>query len=333
MRAVVIDRLLSEREVPLGLAVGEHPEPRVGPGELGVEVQAAGCNFSDLLIAQGRYQVKPALPFVLGAELAGTVYEVGAGVEGFAPGDRVLAAPGTGAFAERASIRAERALRMPEKLDFAEGAAFQITYPTAYAALVDRCALERAETLLIHAAAGGVGLAAVQIGAALGARVIAAAGGAEKCAIALAHGAAHAIDCAQQDFVARVRELTQGRGADVIYDPVGGELTSRSLRCIAWKGRLVVIGFASGEIPKLELNRVLLKNIAVTGLHWSAYPEREPRRVAEIFDALFALRAEGRIRPLVSGRHALEEVALALSALASRRSHGKLVLEPQRAAR
>jgi NADPH2:quinone reductase len=170
----------------------------------------------------------------------------------------------------------------------------------------------------------------VQIGAALGARVIATAGDTEKCEIARAHGATAAIDYQREDFVARVLEETAGVGADVIFDPVGGDVSSRSLECIAWNGRLVVIGFASGQIPTLALNRVLLKNIAVTGLHWSAHPERAPKRVGEIFEALFALHAEGRIRPLISARYPLEQVAAALAALASRRSHGKLVLEPQR---
>ena len=330
MRAVVVDRLLSEDEVPRLLAPRSHPEPTLAAGQLGVRVQAAGCNFSDLLIAQGRYQQKPPLPFVLGAELAGTVYALGAGAQGFAIGDRVFAAPGTGAFAERAAVPAAQARKLPESLSFAEGAAIQISYPTAWAALVDRSQLRAGETLLVHAAAGGTGLAAVQLGAALGARVIATAGDPEKCEIARSHGAIAAIDYQREDFVARVLELTSGAGADVIFDSVGGEVSSRSLRCIAWKGRLVVIGFASGRIPTLELNRVLLKNIAVTGLHWSAYPEREPQRVSEIFEALFALHAEGRIRPLISARHPLEQVAEALSALASRRSHGKLVLEPQR---
>jgi NADPH2:quinone reductase len=330
MRAVVIERLLSESEVPQALRVAEHPDPVVAAHQIGVRVEAAGCNFSDLLIARGRYQVKPPLPFVLGAEVAGVVDAVGASVTDFRAGDRVFAAPGIGAFAERIALDAARARRLPDALSFAEGAAIQITHPTAYAALVDRAALVAGETCLVHAAAGGTGLAAVEIAAALGARVIATAGSAEKCALAREHGASEAIDYQREDFVARVLEITHGRGADVIFDSVGGDTTSRSLRCIAWKGRLVVIGFSSGEIPELALSRVMLKNIAVTGLHWSAYPEREPARVDAIFGALFELQAAGRIRPRVSARYPLECVADALAALATRKSVGKLVLEPQR---
>jgi NADPH2:quinone reductase len=331
MRAVVIERLLSESEMPHAIRVAAHPDPVVASHQIGVRVEAAGLNFSDLLIARGRYQVKPPLPFVLGGEVAGVIESVGAKVTGFRVGDRVIAAPGTGAFAERVALDPLRARRLPESLSFAEGAAIQITHPTAYAALVDRAALGQGETCLIHAAAGGTGLAAVEIASALGAHVIATAGSASKCALACEHGAAEAIDYQREDFVARVLEITNGRGADVIFDSVGGETTSRSLKCIAWKGRLVVIGFSSGAIPELALNRVMLKNIAVTGLHWTAYPERDPARVDEIFEALFALHAAGRIRPLVSARYPLERVAEAFAALAMRKSVGKLVLEPQRA--
>jgi NADPH2:quinone reductase len=217
---------------------------------------------------------------------------------------------------------------LPDWISFEAGTALSTVYPTSYAALVWRAALAAGETLLVHAAAGGVGLAAVQIGRALGARVIATAGGPEKCEIARRAGAEVVIDARAGDFVAAVMEATDGRGADVIYDSVGGDTTDRSLKCIAWNGRLVVIGFASGEIPSVKLNRVMLKNISLVGLHWSAYPEREPARVGECFAGLFALAARGGIEPLVSARLPLERAGEALVALAARETVGKVVLVP-----
>src|SRR5690606_13747383 len=216
MRAIVVDRWME----PAELTVSEVPDPVVGPGQLGVEVRAAGCNFFDILLVQGRYQVKPPFPFVPGGEIAGVVRSVGAGVRGFAPGDAVLAAVPMGGYAEQIAVPAAFAHRMPEGMTFEEGAAFPIVYPTSYAGLVYRAGLRPGETLLVHAAAGGVGLAAVQIGKALGARVIATAGGADKLHVALEAGADIGIDYTEEDFVERVKEFTGGRGADVIYDSV-----------------------------------------------------------------------------------------------------------------
>lgn len=324
MRAVVVDRWME----PAELTVSELPDPVVGPGQLGVEVRSAGCNFFDILLVQGRYQVKPPFPFVPGGEIAGVVYAVGEGVTGFAPGDRVLAAVPMGGYAERIAIPAALAHRMPDGLGFDEGAALPIVYPTSYAALVYRAALQRGETLLVHAAAGGVGLAAVQIGKALGARVIATAGGADKVRVALEAGADEGIDYEAEDFVERVRELTGGRGADVIYDPVGGDVFDRSLKCIAWNGRLLVIGFASGRIPSVAANRILLKNVSVVGLHWGAYAKHEPARVPETFEALFRLHADKQIRPVIYRAFPLAEAPAALAALGGRRTHGKVVLHP-----
>ena len=324
MRAIVVDRWMEPGE----LAVSERPAPVVGPGQLGVEVRAAGCNFFDILLVQGRYQVKPPFPFVPGGEVAGVVREVGAGVTGFAPGDRVLAAVPMGGYAERIALPAAFAHRMPEEMSFEEGAALPIVYPTSYAGLVFRAALQRGETLLVHAAAGGVGLAAVQIGKALGARVIATAGGVEKLHVALEAGADVGIDYSEEDFVERVKEFTSGRGADVIYDSVGGDVFDRSLKCIAWNGRLLVIGFASGTIPTVAANRILLKNVSVVGLHWGAYAKHEPERVPETFAALFRLYAEKQIRPVIYRSYPLEEAADALAALGSRKTHGKVVLRP-----
>jgi NADPH2:quinone reductase len=213
-------------------------------------------------------------------------------------------------------------------MTFEEGAAFPIVYPTSYAALVLRARLERGETLLVHAAAGGVGIAAVQIGKALGARVIATAGGAEKLEIAKRAGADVAIDYKSGDWVEAVKQATDGRGADVIYDSVGGDITDGSLKCIAWNGRLLVIGFASGRIPEVKLNRVLLKNISLVGLHWGAHVFNEPARIGETFDALFALLAEGKIKPLVYRTYGLDELPDALAALGSRKSWGKVIVRP-----
>jgi NADPH2:quinone reductase len=324
MRAIVVDRWMEPSE----LVVSETPEPETRPGQVKIDVRAAGCNFFDILLVQGRYQVKPPFPFVPGGELGGVVREVGHGVTGIAVGDRVLASGTTGGFAEVAVAPAAAVQVLPDAMSFEEGAALPVIYPTSYAGLVYRGDLRAGETLLVHAAAGGVGVAAVQIGRALGARVIATAGGAEKCAIARREGAHEAIDYRKDDFVARVRELTDGRGADVIYDSVGGDTTQKSLQCIAWNGRLVVIGFAGGEIPAIAANRILLKNIAVTGLHWSAYAERDPERVVDCFAALFRLHARGQIAPVIFGRYALEDVPKALEALATRKTHGKLIVEP-----
>jgi NADPH2:quinone reductase len=324
MRAIVVDRWLEPKE----LAVREAPDPRLFAGCLDVEVRAAGCNFFDILMVQGRYQVKPPFPFIPGGELAGVVREVGPGVEGFAVGDRVLAAVPLGAYAERAVIAARGAWKMPDGMSFEAGCAFPIVYPTSYAGLVFRAALQAGETLLVHAAAGGVGLAAVQIGKALGARVIATAGGEEKLEVARSAGADLAIDYRDPGWVEAVKQATGGRGADVIYDPVGGDVTDQSLKCIAWNGRLLIIGFASGPIPAIKANRILLKNIAVVGLHWGAYAQHEPARIGETFDALFRLHQQGTIDPVIWKSYPLERVSEALEALGSRQTWGKVVLTP-----
>jgi NADPH2:quinone reductase len=324
MRAVVVDRWLEPSE----LRVSEVPDPTVAPGTLRVEVHAAGCNFFDILMVKGQYQVKPRFPFVPGAEVAGVVLEAGPGVEGFAVGDRVFSSAGLGGFAEQAVVPARGTWRLPEDMSFAEGAALPIIYPTSYAGLVHRAQLRAGETLLVHAAAGGVGNAAVQIGKALGARVLATAGGAEKLEIARAAGADVLVDYEREDFVAKVLEATGGRGADVIYDSVGGDVFDRSLKCIAWNGRLLVIGFASGRIPEVKANRILLKNIAVTGLHWGAHASHEPAKIGATFEALFDLYRRGAIRPVIYRSYPLEETPAALEALGSRKSHGKVIITP-----
>jgi NADPH2:quinone reductase len=324
MRAVVVDHWMKPEE----LRVSEAPEPELRPGSLAVEVRAAGCNFFDILMVQGSYQVKPPFPFVPGAEVAGVVTAVGEGVEAFAPGDLVFSSAGLGGFAERAVVPAVATWRMPEGMSFEEAAAFPIIYPTSYAGLVFRADLRRGEDLLVHAAAGGVGIAAVQIGKALGARVIATAGGSEKLDVARQNGADEVIDYRNEDFVARVMELTSGKGADVIYDSVGGDVFDKSLKCIAWNGRLLVIGFASGTIPSVKANRILLKNIAVTGLHWGAHAAKDPEKIPRTFAALFDLYAAGRIRPVIYKTYSLDEVPQALAALGGRKTYGKVIVAP-----
>jgi NADPH2:quinone reductase len=324
MRAIVVDRWMEPSE----LEVREVPEPEVPPGHVLVDVRAAGCNFFDILMVQGKYQVKPPFPFIPGAEIGGVVAAIGEGCQRFAVGDRVFASAGMGGFAERTAMPEEAVYPLPDGMSFEEGAALPIIYPTSYAGLVFRAELQAGEDLLVHAAAGGVGVAAVQIGKALGARVIATAGGAEKCEVARREGADDTIDYLAEDFVARVMELTGGKGADVIYDSVGGDTTDKSLKCIAWNGRLLIIGFASGVIPEIKANRILLKNIAVTGLHWGAHLAKDPEKVPQTFEALFELYAAGKIAPLVYKRFSLDELPQALEALGSRKTYGKVIVTP-----
>ncbi len=324
MRAVVVERWVEPRD----LKVHEVPELELKSGQVRVEVKAAGVNFFDILIVQGRYQVKPPFPFVPGSEIAGIVREVGEAVTDLSVGDRGVGAVPLGGFAERAVVPASLLQPVPETMSFEEAAGFPIVYPTSYAALVDRAALKSGETLLVHAAAGGVGIAAVQIGKALSARVIATAGGPQKLEVARGAGADHVIDYREGDWVAAVQELTDGRGADVIYDPVGGDVFDGSMKCIAWNGRLLVVGFAGGRIPEVKANRILIKNIAVVGLHWGAHAAREPERVKQIFEELAELYAGGKIAPLVYRIYPLDEVPAALEALGSRGTYGKLIIAP-----
>jgi NADPH2:quinone reductase len=324
MRAIVVDRWMEPSE----LAVREIDPPPIGPGMLRIGVRAAGCNFFDILMVKGQYQMRPPFPFVPGAEVAGVVEEVGDGVKDFAPGDRVMAAPGIGAFAEQAVVPSRAAYRLPDGMSFEAGAAFPIVYPTSYAALKFRAPVTPGDWLLVHAAAGGVGIAAVQIGKALGARVIGTAGGPDKLDIVRRAGAEVAIDYQREPWVERVKEVTGGHGADIIYDSVGGDITDGSLKCIAWNGRLLVIGFASGRIPEVKLNRVLLKNISLVGLHWGAHTMHEPARVGETFCALFGLYAKGLIEPMIYRSYPMAELAAALEALGAGQSWGKIVVTP-----
>ena len=324
MRAMIVEDWCDPKDMQLK----ELPDPQPGRGEVTIDVRAVGCNFFDILIAQGKYQVKPPRPFSPGGEVAGVIRAIGPEVAGLTVGDRVFAMLGWGGYATVARAPAATVVRMPDAMSFEHGAAFGVVYQTSYFALVYRAALEPGETLLVHAAAGGVGLAAVQIGKALGARVLATAGAPEKLAIARQHGAELAFDYSTPEWVERVKEATGGRGADVIYDPVGGEIFELSTKCIAFSGRLLVIGFASGVIPSIQANRVLLKNIAVVGLHWGAYRQHDPEKIPQAMEALFAMYERGAVRPVVSSTYPLADAAAALDEIATRKSIGKVVLVP-----
>jgi len=314
---------------PETLVLEELPSPRPGPGEVVIDVKAAGVNFPDVLIIRNKYQVKPPLPFAPGAELAGVIKEVGEGVAGFAPGDRVIAMTTWGAFAEECVARVGQLIRMPAGLDFATAAAFTLTYGTSWHALKDRGELRAGETLLVLGAAGGVGLAAVEIGKALGARVVAAASSAEKLAVCRAHGADETIDYSTEDLRARLKSLTGDKGVDVVYDPVGGPYAESAIRSTGWRGRYLIIGFAHGEIPRIPLNLMLLKGSSLVGVYWGDWTRREPEAAAAGMTELLGWLEAGKLKPHLSGRYPLARAADALVALASRQVAGKLVVEPE----
>ena len=312
---------------PDSLVVEELPSPKAGAGEVVVAVKAASVNFPDVLIIQNKYQFKPPLPFSPGSEFAGVVKEVGAGVHAVKPGDKVIAFTTYGAFAEEVKIEASRLIALPEKMDFLSGAAFLLTYGTSDHALRDRGALRAGETLLVLGAAGGVGLAAIEIGKALGAQVIACASSEEKLEVCRAHGADATINYAAEDLRERIKALTAGRGADVVYDPVGGPYSEPAFRSIAWRGRLLVVGFAAGEIPRLPLNLALLKGASVVGVFWGDFARREPKQFANSVRQLGSWFHEGRLRPHVSRTFPLEQAGEALKLLAARQVKGKIVLK------
>src|SRR5688572_23192793 len=311
---------------PESLVVEEVASPKAGPGEAVISVKAASVNFPDVLIIQNKYQFKPPLPFSPGSELAGVVKEVGSGVTAFKPGDQVIAFTTYGAFAEEAKTEAVRLLPLPKGMSFESGAAFILTYGTSDHALRDRAGLRAGETLLVLGAAGGVGLAAIDIGKALGARVIACASSEDKLAVCREHGADATINYAAEDLRERIKALTEGRGVDVVYDAVGGAYSEPAFRSIAWRGRLLVVGFAAGEIPRLPLNLALLKGASIVGVFWGDFARREPERFAESARQLARWYGEGRLRPHVSQTFPLEKAAEALKLMAERKVKGKVVL-------
>ena len=325
MRAVVCKEL----GPPEKLVVEDIPEPVAEPGTVVIDVKAAGLNFPETLIIQGKYQFKPELPFVLGGECAGVVREIGEGVVGFAPGDNVIAITGSsGAFAERARVSAMQIVPMPKGLPYEQAAGLVFTYGTSHYALRDRAQLKPGETLLVLGAAGGVGLAAVQIGKAIGARVIAAASSKEKLEVCRENGADEVIEYTTEDLRMRIKDLTNNEGVDVIYDPVGAEYAEPAIRGMAWGGRYLVIGFAGGEIPKIPLNLTLLKSCAIVGVFWGAFTMREPARNKELTEELVGWLAEDKVRPVVSQVYPLERAADALNDMLARKVTGKAILVP-----
>ena len=320
--------LCRELGVDPPLAVEEVEAPRAGPKQVVIDVHAAAANFPDVLMLQGLYQFKPPMPFAPGCELAGVVREVGEGVTHVKAGDRVLAIVMHGAFAQQAVAEAERVVPIPAQIGFETAAAFMFTYGTSYHALKDRGQLARGETLLVLGAAGGVGLAAVELGKLMGARVIAAASSEEKLAACASRGADATIDYTREDLRERLKQLTEGRGVDVVYDPVGGKHTELAFRSLAWRGRLLVVGFASGEIPKLPFNLPLLKGSSIVGVFWGDFTRREAELNRRNLAQLVEWVAAGTLKPLVSARYALAQGAEAIRDVRERRARGKVVVLP-----
>jgi NADPH:quinone reductase len=308
------------------LRIADAPDPEVAAGHVLIDVHAAGVNFPDVLMVQGKYQTKPPLPFVPGSEVAGVVRAVGDGVTGFAPGDRVLAFSGTGSFAEQVAVPAAQVFVLPDEADMTVASGMLITYGTSYHALKDRAALKAGETLLVLGAAGGVGLAAVELGAMMGARVIAAASTSEKCALAREYGAAETIDYSAEDLRERIKALTDAKGVDVIYDPVGGAMTVPAIKSLAWGGRHLVVGFAAGDIPAIPANLLLLKSAAAVGVLWGNSLRADPAHHARNIADLTAMLADGRIRPAIDTIFPLERAVDALDHVAGRRAQGKVIL-------
>lgn len=326
MRAWQVSKLGDPRDV---LQLVELPKPSPAAGEVLIRVDAAALNFLDILLCQGKYQEKPPIPFTPGAEIAGTVEAVGDGVS-LKEGERVAALPPLpkGGFAEWVVVPESHVYPIPESLSWNEAAAMFITYQTAYYAL-HRCAkIQPGEVLLVHAGAGGVGSAAIQLGLAAGARVIATAGGREKVRLCKELGAETAVDYTTEDFVQVVKDVTDGRGADVIFDPVGGDVFDRSRKCIAFEGRLLVIGFAGGRIADAPTNHALVKNYSIVGVHWGLFRRRMPDRVAAAHRELMSLYDRGMIRPLLYKAFPFEKLPEALHRLADRKTWGKLVVNP-----
>jgi NADPH:quinone reductase len=322
MRAV----LCKEWGGPDKLIVEDVPSPPIQDGAVRIAVHAAGINFADLLLVSGQYQEKPPFPFIPGMESAGVITEIGPGVSGFKTGDRVMTLTGTGSYAEEIVTDASRVYPIPGGMDFAAAAGFPVTYGTSHGAFDWRAHLRPGEWLLVHGAAGGVGLTAVEIGKVMGARVIACAGSAEKLEIARQHGAEFLIDYSREDIRERVKAITGGLGADVVYDPVGGDAFDASLRSIAWGGRIIIIGFASGRISQVPANILLVKNIDVIGFYWGSYQARKPELLRESYAKLLGWYQEGKLKPHVSAEFDLRDAARAMNMLHDRKSTGKVVL-------
>lgn len=311
---------------PESLVLENRPALEVEPGKVLVGMRAASVKFSDTLLIQNKYQTKPELPFIPGGEVTGVIKAVGADVQGWKVGDRVSAQTSYGGFAEEVLADTEKLSAIPDSIDFASAAGLSNAYGTSYHALVDRGQLKAGETLLVLGASGGVGLAAVEIGKILGAKVIACASTAEKLAVCREHGADATINYDQEDMRARVKEITQGKGVDVVYDPVGGSYSELALRDMKWGGRFLVIGFAAGDIPKIPLNLPLIKGCSVVGVWVGAFSKRDPAHHRANVDQIWKWVAEGKIKPHISGKYPIEQAADALTALMTRKVAGKVVL-------
>ncbi len=324
MKAVLCKQL----GLPDTLVVEDIPSLVPGKGQVVISVKAAGVNFPDTLIIQGKYQFKPEPPFSPGGEVAGIIKAIGEGVTGWKPGDRVIAAATWGGFAEELLTDADRLIPLVEKMDFVPASAFILTYGTSYHALKDRAQLKAGETLLVLGASGGVGLAAVQLGRAMGARVIAAASSDAKLAVCKANGADEVINYASEDLRTRIKAITAGKGVDVVYDPVGGPYSEPALRDMAWKGRFLVVGFAAGDIPKIPLNLTLLKGCSIVGVFWGAFTRNEPDLNRANNAALMQLFLDGKVSPHIHATYPLEQAAEALNEVLNKRVSGKVVLVP-----
>ncbi|WP_349368898.1 NADPH:quinone oxidoreductase family protein [Salinarimonas sp.] len=324
MKAILCERL----GPPESLVLADVPVPEPGPGEALVRVRAAALNFFDTLIIEGRYQFAPDLPFSPAGELCGEIAGLGPGVSGWREGQRVLAYLGWGAARDYVVVPAERLVAVPDALEDARAAGLSVTYGTTLHALIDRAAIRPGETLAVLGAAGGTGLAAVELGKALGARVIACASSGEKLALARESGADETVNYAEEDLKQRLKALTGGRGVDVVYDPVGGDLAEQALRATAWEGRFLVVGFAGGAIPKIPLNLVLLKGCDLRGVFWGAFLEREPARHAANMERLVAWAVDGTVKARVDAAYPLAQTPAALGRLARREAKGKLVVTP-----
>ena len=318
--------LCKELGLPEKLVVEDVPSPEAGKGQVVLSVKASGVNFPDTLIIQGKYQFKPELPFSPGGEVAGVVKAVGEGVTTLKPGDRVIASSGWGGFAEELVVDATRTIPMPDDMDFVPASGFVLTYGTSYHALKDRAQLKAGETMLVLGASGGVGLSAVQLGKVMGAKVIAAASSDQKLEVCKANGADELINYDKDDLRARVKEVTSGKGVDVVYDPVGGAYTEPALREMAWKGRFLVVGFAAGDIPKVPLNLALLKGCSIVGVFWGSFTKKEPDANRKNNEELMQLFTQGKVKPHIHATYPLERAADALNDMMYKRVSGKVVL-------
>ncbi|MDB5396408.1 MAG: hypothetical protein JWM91_3914 [Rhodospirillales bacterium] len=308
------------------LVVEDVPSLKAGLGQVVISVKACGINFPDGLIVQGKYQTKPPLPFSPGLEVAGIIKELGEGVSGLKVGQRVLGFPGVGGLAEEVALDAYLVFPMPDAMSFAEGAGFLITYATSHHALKPRGKLKPGETLLVLGAAGGVGLTAVELGKVMGAKVIAAASSDEKLALTKEYGADEVINYSTENLKDRLKQITGGKGVDIVYDPVGGPLAEQAVRSLAWLGRFLVIGFAAGDIPKIPINLLLLKSSSIVGVYWGAALKADPKTGREDVAELLAWYAEGKLKPCISATFPLDKAADAILEVTSRRTKGKVVV-------